>query len=323
MYKTKNSYEKEDEQEGDMVTNLYSFDEDYSQTIQWRYAKGTMGLSAALKKEHERTVGLLKTKNTFKGIDIENHITLPDGTDLFPLFRTKNDYRGHMMINEAMHDQETVLHEQTERYISGYESVGRNSYICLKNKSGIPVFCLAGTVLLGGLQNRIIIEPFMADAYCNYDIDNFHCVEPKRWSRDHRKGGFELSDRLPASYIRNRWFTQDSKHIFKRGSARIAGSGYQVAHQIKPAIGKREIELFEEISQVLGQEDCCGYIKKNNEKTVALELFQYPEDFKAVHVDFAHALAMETLRQLTTANTQLPEPVFHTANPESLIDSML
>jgi len=289
----------------DRNSNLHSFDPDYIPSPRWERAK-QLGLNDVLKKENRRTEKVLMNKNPFCDVSVENHTTLPNGTDIFPLFRPRNEYREHIMLNEAMNEGVTI--KELENPGSSRPDLCSNSRIRLYNQSGLPVFCLPGTVLLGGKQNRIVVEPFIADSYSNHGVENFHCVEPSRMKYGHMKEKFKPSSCLPVSAVRNRWFKNNTQQL---------GSTYSRQHtSFRPGniasewrflkTNKKFLDSFHEISQILGQENCCGYVKKYKKKLLGVEVFQHTEDFKAVHMHFSHALAAEYDKKYVEETSESP-----------------
>ncbi|WP_428267045.1 ARPP-1 family domain-containing protein [Haliangium sp.] len=164
---------------------------------------------------------------------------------------------------------------------------GEVNELVLENRSSEPLFLLAGEVVIGGKQDRIIGKDTIVPPKSSERIPVF-CVEHGRWSG--RKADFSTAKALAHTKLRRQakyagqsdvWQEVASKNAMRQVSNdtdtyRAVATGTTVSR----SIADYERHFRGALRTVAGRSDVVGYAVAINGEVVAIETFGSPDLFR-------------------------------------------
>jgi len=198
---------------------------------------------------------------------------------LFPVVGGSTTTEDYLVLDEGMKSGQVRVKEKNRD--------GEVNELTLVNKSDRPLFLMAGEVIIGGKQDRIIgkntvIEPKSTDA-----IPVF-CVEHGRWSG--RKAEFKSTGALAHPELRKKanhagqsevWQEVKSKNA-KRGVANGTDTYRRVAqgNKVKSSIKGYKDAFTKALAKSPDRAQVNGFVVAMDGKVVAMETFASPALFR-------------------------------------------
>ncbi|GAB4510751.1 MAG: hypothetical protein Tsb0020_28280 [Haliangiales bacterium] len=167
------------------------------------------------------------------------------------------------------------------------ENGGSVNELVLINRSSDPLFLLAGEVIIGGKQDRIIGKDMVIGANSRESIPVF-CVEHGRWSG--RKAEFSTAKALAHTKLRKKakyssqsevWQEVSSKNA-KRRVENDTDTYRRVAtdRSVASSIAAYEAHFTQALAKLDQRDDMVGYVVALNGEIVAIETFGSPKLFR-------------------------------------------
>jgi hypothetical protein len=164
---------------------------------------------------------------------------------------------------------------------------GTVNELVLHNRADQPLFLMAGEVIIGGKQDRIIGKDTVIPAKSRQAIPVF-CVEHGRWSG--RKAEFSTAQTLAHTELRKKakyadqaqvWSEVESKNA-KRRVENQTDTYRRVAtdRSVKRAIAEYEDHFGKAMRALAGRKDMVGFVVALNGEVVAIETFGSPTLFR-------------------------------------------
>lgn len=169
--------------------------------------------------------------------------------------------------------------------------------LVVENRAKIPVLLLAGEILLGGKQNRVLAEDVLLPPLSGPRVVSVYCVEQGRWvgaaSRFESKGSFaapSLRSRVMAKADQGRVWREVERHA-AAAAAPSATQSYQAIYD-KPEVKARvgEAEARPELHAAPGACGATGFVSG---RLAGLDVFdgaslfarQWPKLLRAYAID--------------------------------------
>jgi hypothetical protein len=157
----------------------------------------------------------------------------------------------------------------------------------LKNSSDRPLFLMAGEVVIGGKQDRIIGKNTIVAARTTESVPVF-CVEHGRWSG--RKAEFSSAQVLAHTELRKKASFSDQGEVWKEVSAKNAKRklsndtdtyrGVAQDGSVKKSIDSYDKAIRTKLASVAGRDRMIGFVVAMDGKVVAIETFGSPSLFR-------------------------------------------
>ncbi len=198
------------------------------------------------------------------------------GLTLVPIATTEPSTEDYLVLDDAMAEG---LVEISER--------GPVSSLTIRNKSARPLFLLAGEVVIGGKQDRIIGKNTIIAAASTEELPVF-CVEHGRWGG--RQATFSTASALAHSTLRQKASFDDQGEVWQEVSAKNAKrrttNGTDTYRQTAAQQSGAELAAWDEALdtqlRALGadiQPMVVGYAVALGGEIVALDVFDSPKLF--------------------------------------------
>jgi hypothetical protein len=201
------------------------------------------------------------------------------GLTLFPVVTTAKPGkdRDYLVLDEGMKRKLVKVIEKGDGEVNELE---------LENQSDKPLFLMAGEVVIGGKQDRIIGKNTVIEAKHKESIPVF-CVEHGRWTG--RKAEFESANTLAHKELREKasfgdqsevWAEVKSKNA-KRKVSNDTDTYRRVAldKTVKQSIAGYHT-AFAALAKAKDADRRVGYVVAMNGKVVAIEVFGSPSLFR-------------------------------------------
>jgi hypothetical protein len=200
---------------------------------------------------------------------------------VFPVVTTRpaGKQPDYLVLDEGMKTHAVVVVEKGEG--------GDVNQLELRNTSDRPLFLMAGEVVIGGKQDRIIGKNTIVAPRTTEQVPVF-CVEHGRWSG--RKAEFSTAQVLAHTELRKKASFSDQGEVWKEVSAKNAkrklsnetDTYRRVAQDssVKRSIDGYEKAIGPRLAGVAGKEQVVGFVVALGGKVVAIETFSSPALFR-------------------------------------------
>jgi hypothetical protein len=217
-------------------------------------------------------------------------------------------------LDEAMRRKELVVVEAG--------AGGAVNALAVENRGDEPVMLLAGELLLGGKQDRIIGRSLVLAPRSRAQVPVF-CVEHGRWSG---AGAFDSGDAMGHVALRRSAIGGDQAEVWAevaRSNARLgtrnASDTYRTAAR---KLGGDAGPLSRELSAALAREEgAAGLAVAIDGEVVAVEWFASPATFARVREKLVASYAAQALQALQARDPAAPAaPPVQAARAEAVAD---
>jgi hypothetical protein len=187
----------------------------------------------------------------------------------------------------------------------------------LRNRSDRPLFLMAGEVVIGGKQDRIIGKNTIVAPRASEHVPVF-CVEHGRWSG--RKAEFSSAEVMAHTELRKKASFSDQGEVWKEVSAKNAKRKLENATDTYRRVAQdrsvsKSIESYERairprLAAVQGRDRMVGFVVALDGKVVAIETFASPALFHKFQDKLLRSYFVEAVdHQYDAAKPPaLPEP---------------
>lgn len=240
-----------------------------------------------------------------------NHLDNQD-IDLEQRARMPEPLTNEGQVQRPAHEHEQV--QQIQRHAGGAVV----NTLVIENKSDIPIFVPAGTVVRGGKQDRQIGQDFVVDAKQTTPVDAF-CVERGRWTLE--REGKETGGRFVAvsslanakvraagQYKKDQSEVWDNVAQVNKAHSKSAASDTLLATleapDVEAAIARRSAELGAALRSAARPGELVGFAWAIDGRIQGLRYFAHTRVFDLVETKLARAVAAD----LITAEAEGPGP---------------
>jgi hypothetical protein len=204
-----------------------------------------------------------------------------DNLTLFPVVARGDRVRDidYLVLDEGMKKKLVAVLEK--------DRDGTVNELTLRNRSDQPLFLMAGEVVIGGKQDRIIGKNTIVAPRTTETVPVF-CVEHGRWSG--RKANFETAQTLAHTELRKQASFADQSAVWKEVKAKnakrkVANSTdtYRAVARsgsVKRSIGGYQKAFASALRTVPGKDKQVGYVVALGGQVVAIETFGSPRLFR-------------------------------------------
>lgn len=203
--------------------------------------------------------------------------------------------RSYMVLDEGMARKKVVIHET--------EDGGTVSQLVLENTSDQPLFLMAGEVIIGGKQDRIIGRDTILPARTKEGVPVF-CVEHGRWSG--RKATFESAGALAHTELRKQAKFKGQSEVWKEVSVKNEKRALkndtdtyrhvaQGGGDVKKSIGAYEKHFAAALARHPRRTQMVGYVVAVNGQVVAVESFASPSLFAKLEPKLLRSYYVEAI----------------------------
>jgi hypothetical protein len=193
---------------------------------------------------------------------------------------------------------------------------GTVNALVIENGSDQPLFLMAGEVIIGGKQDRIIGKDTIVPPKTKEPVPVF-CVEHGRWSG--RKASFEATEALAHTNLRMKAKYADQSAVWREVSAKNAMRSTENATDTYRMVAKgkgvkNSVKGYDEhFSKALGKldarRDMVGFVVVLNGNVVAIETFRSPGLFHKLKRKLLRSYYVEAVDQpVTEAAKKKPKP---------------
>lgn len=196
---------------------------------------------------------------------------------VYPLLtETPDDETEYLTLDEALKENLLIIREQGHG--------GTVSQLHVTNRADLPIYALAGELLLGGKQDRIIGQNVIIPARAKSFAVQVYCVEHGRWSRktDRFASGTALAHkklRLKATKGQSQVWQEVAKTNKKRGTTNRSDT-YRAAVGRKGLKKKVRKAVAALQSHLKGKPNVAGVAVEINGKPHVIEWFSSPKLFR-------------------------------------------
>jgi hypothetical protein len=180
---------------------------------------------------------------------------------------------------------------------------GSVNELILSNSSDKPVFLMAGEVVIGGKQDRIIGKDTVIPANSTEPVPVF-CVEHGRWSG--RKAEFAAADSLAHTELRKSAKFKSQQDVWQEVSVKNAARGasndtdtYRAVatgeRGVKASIAGYERHFAAALAPVRKQHRLIGFVVVMNGKVAAIEKFGSPALFRKLEPKLLRSYFVEAV----------------------------
>ncbi|HWM85398.1 MAG TPA: DUF6569 family protein, partial [Kofleriaceae bacterium] len=200
---------------------------------------------------------------------------------VFPVMSTADKPKNidYLVLDEGMKKKLVVVVEKGES--------GDVNQLELRNMSDRPLFLMAGEVVIGGKQDRIIGKNTIVAPKTTEQVPVF-CVEHGRWSG--RKAEFSSAQALAHTELRKKASFSDQSEVWKEVSAKNAKRnlsnqtdtyrGVAQDSSVKKSIDSYDKAIRPALASVAGKEKMIGFVVALDGRVVAIETFASPSLFR-------------------------------------------
>ena len=179
--------------------------------------------------------------------------------------------------------------------------------LVIENKSDIPIFVLAGTVVRGGKQDRQIGQDFVVDAKQTTPVDAF-CVERGRWTmqREGQETGGRFTVvsslanakvRAAGQYAKNQSAVWDNVAQVNKAHAKHAASDTLLATleapDVEAQIGRKAGEILETLRGATLETELIGFAWAIDGQIQGVRHFAHTKVFGLVADKLTRAVAVD------------------------------
>jgi len=203
--------------------------------------------------------------------------------------------RSYMVLDEGMAKKKVVIHET--------ENGGTVSQLVLENTSDQPLFLMAGEVIIGGKQDRIIGRDTILPARTKEAVP-VYCVEHGRWSG--RKATFESAGALAHTELRKQAKFKGQSEVWKevavkneqRALKNDTGTYRQVAQgggNVNKSVASYEKHFAAVLAHHPRRATMVGYVVAVNGQVVSVESFASPSLFAKLEPKLLRSYYVEAI----------------------------
>jgi len=234
---------------------------------------------------------------------------------LFPVFTTsveasKVDY---LVLDEGMKSKQVVVLEKGDD--------GEVNELTLRNTSDQPLFLMAGEVIIGGKQDRIIGKNTVVAPRTTETVPVF-CVEHGRWSG--RKASFESAEALAHTELRKKasfasqaavWDEVKSKNA-KRKVSNDTDTYRQVAksQSVRDSVAGYQKAFARQLGAQPDRARQVGFVVALDGQVVAIETFGSPKLFRKFEKKLLSSYFVEAIDHHSDLGKPRPAPSAVTAS---------
>lgn len=181
--------------------------------------------------------------------------------------------------------------------LNGSTSDAEVNAVHVTNKSRQPIFILAGEVILGGKQDRVIAKDTVIPPRARRVQVSVFCVEQGRW--DGRKAGFTASGKLGHSDLREKAvFASDQGQVWEEVSKtnkklKVAPSSGTYKASLKKADANASAYVKAVLPKLQSDKKAVGVVVAIDGRVVSLDAFANPLLFGQVRDKLIVAYALE------------------------------
>jgi len=199
---------------------------------------------------------------------------------LFPVIstaKTRHD-TNYLVLDEGMEKHLVQVVEKGE---------GDVNHLELRNQSDRPLFLMAGEVVIGGKQDRIIGKNTIVAPHVTEQVPVF-CVEHGRWNG--RKAEFSSAQALAHTELRKKASFKDQGEVWKEVAAKNAKRkltndtdtyrGVTQDSTVKTSIASYDKAIRGGLAGVSEKDQMIGFVVALGGKVVAIETFGSPTLFR-------------------------------------------
>lgn len=186
---------------------------------------------------------------------------------------------GYLVLDEGMKSGKVAVIETADG--------GTVNELVLENRSSEPLFLLAGEVVIGGKQDRIIGKDTVIPPRTTQKIPVF-CVEHGRWSG--RKADFSTAQTLAHTALRKKAKYGTQSEVWQEVSSKNAKRRVQNDTQtyrrvamdpaVEGSIADYEAHFSRALASLAPRRDLVGFVVALNGEVVAIETFGSPALFR-------------------------------------------
>lgn len=204
-----------------------------------------------------------------------------DNLTIFPVITTaaKVPATDYLVLDEGMKNKEVQILEK--------DRDGTVNELTIRNRSTRPLFLMAGEVVIGGKQDRIIGKNTIVAPRSTETIPVF-CVEHGRWSG--RKAEFKSAGALAHTELRKKANFADQGEVWSEVSSKNAKRklenqtdtyrGVATDAKVVKSIGGYQKAFAGKLDKLGKKERQIGFVVALGGKVVAIETFGSPKLFK-------------------------------------------
>jgi hypothetical protein len=184
---------------------------------------------------------------------------------------------------------------------------GTVNELVLHNRADEPLFLMAGEVIIGGKQDRIIGKDTVIAPKSKETIPVF-CVEHGRWSG--RKAEFSTAQTLAHTELRKKAKYSDQAQVWnevasKNAKRQVENSTDTYRHvatdqSVKRAIADYERHIGQAMQSLAGRDDMVGFVVALNGEIVAIETFGSPVLFRKLEDKLLRSYYVEAVDRPAT-----------------------
>jgi hypothetical protein len=231
---------------------------------------------------------------------------------LIPLVAEKvpeqDDAANLMVLDEAMAKKLVRIHEVSEG--------GSVNELKLTNKGKEPLFLLAGEVIIGGKQDRIIGKNTIIPAKTTQAVPVF-CVEHGRWSDDGAKSEFKSAKALAHGRLRTQASFKEQGEVWNEVATKNAARGTSngtdtyrdtAAQQTDGAIKKDAAKLRKALDKLpeADRARIVGYAVAINGAVASVDMFGSPTLFRKLDEKLVRSYVTEAADVAADAKAKAP-----------------
>jgi len=219
-----------------------------------------------------------------------------DNLTIFPVITTaeKVPSTDYLVLDEGMKGKQVQILEKDRE--------GTVNELTIRNRSSRPLFLMAGEVVIGGKQDRIIGKNTIVAPRTTESIPVF-CVEHGRWNG--RKAEFKSAEVLAHTELRKKANFADQGEVWSEVSAKNAKRklendtdtyrGVAQSAKVVKSIGGYQKAFAGKLGKLSQKERQVGFVVALGGKVVAIETFGSPKLFKKFEQKLLRSYYVEAL----------------------------
>jgi hypothetical protein len=235
-----------------------------------------------------------------------------DNLTIFPVITTaaKVPSADYLVLDEGMKSKQVQILEKDRE--------GTVNELTIRNTSEKPLFLMAGEVVIGGKQDRIIGKNTIVAARATETIPVF-CVEHGRWSG--RKAEFRSAEALAHTELRKKANFADQSEVWSEVSSKNAKRklengtdtyrGVAQSQAVVKSIAGYQKAFAGKLGKLSQKDRQIGFVVALGGKVVAIETFGSPRLFKKFEQKLLRSYYVEALdaeRSRDGAPAAAPKP---------------
>jgi hypothetical protein len=240
-----------------------------------------------------------KKKPTSTRLDDKSALLAPvshDNLTIFPVITTaaKISSTDYLVLDEGMKSKQVQVLEK--------DSDGSVNELTIRNTSQKPLFLMAGEVVIGGKQDRIIGKNTIVAARATETVPVF-CVEHGRWNG--RKAEFTSAGAMAHTELRKKANFSDQSEVWSEVSSKNAKRklengtdtyrGVAQSASVVKSIAGYQKAFAGKLGKLGDKERQIGFVVALGGKVVAIETFGSPKLFKKFEQKLLRSYYVEAL----------------------------